>query len=146
MGKGSQQPLPYVSPGPGTLGNLIAVSLGETENIPLSHITYKGAGAAVTDLIAGHVKLGSITLTAALGHIRGGTITPLAVSSANRLAELPEVPTLKELGYPNLVATTWFAISGPAGIPTDIVNRMNQEVVKALHTPAGPAKIEVRGD
>jgi len=136
MGKGSQQPLPYVSPGPGTLGNLIAVSLGETENIPLSHVTYKGAGAAVTDLIAGHVKLGSITLTAALGHIRAGTITPLAVSSANRLAELPDVPTLKELGYPNLVATTWFAISGPAGIPTDIVNRMNLEVSKALHTPA----------
>jgi tripartite-type tricarboxylate transporter receptor subunit TctC len=136
MGKGSQQPLPYVSPGPGTLGNLIAISLGEATGVALSHITYKGAGAAVTDLVAGHVKLGSITLTAALGHIRGGTITPLAVSSANRLAELPAVPTLKELGYPNLVATTWFAISGPAGMPADIVDRMNQEVSKALHTPA----------
>jgi len=135
-GKASRQPMPYVSPGPGTLGNLLAISLGQVADIPLSHITYKGAGQAVTDLVAGHVKLGSITLTAALGHIRAGTIIPLAVSSAARLSELPDVPTLKELGYPNLVATTWFAISGPAGIPTDIVLRLNQEITKAIHTPA----------
>ncbi|MCC6887424.1 MAG: tripartite tricarboxylate transporter substrate binding protein [Hyphomicrobiales bacterium] len=133
--KAAREPLSYVSPGPGTLGNLIAVSLGQAEGIALAHITYKGAGQAVTDLIAGHVKLGSVTLTAALGHIRAGTLIPLAVSSAARLGELPQVPTLKELGYPNLVATTWFAIAGPAGIPRPIVVRLNQEIVKAIRTP-----------
>lgn len=135
LAKMGREPVSYVSPGPGTLGNLIAVSLGQEESIPLTHITYKGAGQAVTDLIAGHVKLGSITLTAALAHIRAGTLIPLAVSSANRLGELPNVPTLKELGYPRLVATTWFAIAGPAGIPREIVTRLNQEIIKAIRTP-----------
>jgi tripartite-type tricarboxylate transporter receptor subunit TctC len=136
MVNATRQPLPYVSPGPGTLGNLIAISLGQAENIPLSHITYKGAGQAVTDLVAGHVKLGSITLTAALGQIQAGSIIPLAVSSEHRLNGLPDIPTLKELGYPTLTATTWFAISGPAGIPTDIVRRLNQEISKAIQSPS----------
>lgn len=133
--KKSREQISYVSPGPGTLGNLIAVSLGQTEGMALAHITYKGAGQAVTDLVAGHVKLGSITLTAALGHIRAGSLIPLAVSSASRLAELPHVPTLKELGYANLVATTWFAISGPAGIPRPIVERLNREINTAIRNP-----------
>jgi tripartite-type tricarboxylate transporter receptor subunit TctC len=133
--KAAREALSYVSPGPGTLGNLIAISLGQEENIAVTHITYKGAGQAVTDLIAGHVKLGSVTLTAALAHIRTGSLIPLAVSSANRLGELPNVPTLKELGYSNLVAITWFGIAGPAGIPGDIVARLNQEIIKAIRMP-----------
>jgi len=137
------QPVPYVSPGPGTLGNLIAISLAKSSDIPLSHITYKGAGQAVTDLLAGHVKLGSITLTAALGHIRARSIIPLAVSSANRLAGLPDVPTLKELGYPDLTATTWFAVSAPAGLPADIVLRMNRELAKAIQSPAVQQRLTV---
>jgi tripartite-type tricarboxylate transporter receptor subunit TctC len=141
--KTMQQPLPYVSPGPGTLGNLIAISLGQAARISLSHITYKGAGQAVTDLVAGHVPLGSITLTAALGHIRAGLIVPLAVSSANRLSGLPDVPTLKELGYPDLTATTWFAVSAPAGLPADIVLRLNREITRAIQSPAVQQRLKI---
>jgi tripartite-type tricarboxylate transporter receptor subunit TctC len=140
--KSSGQPLAYVSPGPGTLGNLLAEFWAQKENLKLSHISYKGSGQAVSDLVAGHVKMGSMTLTAALGQIRAGTILPLAVSSANRLAEFPGVPTLKELGYPDLVATTWFAVAGPAGVPNNIVQRLNQEIIKALDTPAVRKRFE----
>ena len=134
--KSGAPPLAYGSPGPGTLGNLLAEFWAQKENVKLSHISYKGAGQAVGDLVAGHVKMGSVTLTAVLGQLRAGVLIPLAVSSANRLAEFPNVPTLRELGYPDLVAITWFAIAAPAGVPNAIVQRMNQEIIKAIDNPA----------
>jgi tripartite-type tricarboxylate transporter receptor subunit TctC len=134
--KGGGDALPYVSPGPGTIGNLIAEFWAERENVKLAHIAYKGAGLAINDLVAGHVKMGSITWTAALGQIRGGTIVPLAVSSARRMPGFPDVPTLKELGYPDLVVTTWFGLAAPAGLPPPITQRMNAEVNRALDTAA----------
>ena len=132
VARAAKDPMGYVSPGAGTLGNLVAEFWASKEGIRLEHIPYKGASQAVTDLVAGHVKLGSMTWTTALGHIRAGTVVPLAVSSAKRIAEFPDVPTLKELGYPDLVAVTWFSLSGPAGLPADVTRRMNAETVKAL--------------
>jgi tripartite-type tricarboxylate transporter receptor subunit TctC len=133
--KGRGTALPYVSPGPGTVGNLIAEYWAEKERVPLSHVAYKGAGQAMTDLLAGHVQFGSITWTAALGQIRAGTIVPLAVSSARRMPEFPDIPTLKELGYPDLVVTTWFGLAAPANLPDSIGQRMNREVGAALDSP-----------
>ena len=66
----------------------------------------------MTDLVAGHVKMGSVTWSSALGQIRAGTVVPLAVSSARPMAEFPAVPTMKALGYPELVAVTWFESPG----------------------------------
>ena len=140
--KGSSQATDYVSPGPGTLGNLLAELWAQKEGVRLQHISYKGAGQAVGDLVAGHVRLGFMTLTAALGHVRAGTVVPLAISSANRLAEFPQLPTLKELGYPDLVATTWFGLAAPAGVPASIVQRMNQEITRAIDTPAVRKRFE----
>jgi tripartite-type tricarboxylate transporter receptor subunit TctC len=136
LAKAARDPMGYVSPGAGTLGNLVAEYWARKENIKLEHIPYKGASQAVTDLVAGHVKLGSMTWTTALGQIRAGTVIPLAVSSSKRVAEFPNVPTLKELGYDDLVAVTWFSLSGPAGLPADITRKLNQEVIKALETAA----------
>src|SRR5262245_49722630 len=72
----------FISPVPGTIGHLVPELLARRENLKLTHLSYKGAGQAMTDLVAGHVKLGSVTWTAALGQIRAGTVLPLAVSSA----------------------------------------------------------------
>jgi tripartite-type tricarboxylate transporter receptor subunit TctC len=130
--KSRSEALPYVSPGPGTIGNLMAEYWAERENVKLAHVAYKGSGQAMKDLVAGHVKLGSITWTAALGQMRGGTIIPLAVSSARRMPGFPDVPTLKELGYPDLVVTTWFGFAAPAGLPPAITGRMNTEINGAL--------------
>jgi len=125
----------YVSPGVGTLGNLVAEYWGRREGLAMEHVPYKGAAQAITDLIAGHVKVGSMTWTTAHAQIRAKTVVPLAVSSAKRLADFPDVPTLKELGYDDLVATTWFSFSGPADVPRDIVTKLNQEIIDAMDSP-----------
>lgn len=136
LAKKSKELLGYVSPGAGTLGNLVAEYWARKENIKLEHIPYKGAAQAITDLIGGHVKVGSMTFTTASSQIRGGTVVPLAVSSSKRLPEFPDLPTFKELGYPDMVATTWFSLSGPKGLPADIVQVVNREVDKAKDNPA----------
>ena len=112
----------YVSPGVGSLGHLVGEYLARKENVALEHVPYKGGVQAVTDLIAGHVKVGVMTWTTSSPHIRSGKLTALAVSSARRLPQLPDLPTLKELGYADLVTTTWWAFSGPAKLPGDIVS------------------------
>jgi tripartite-type tricarboxylate transporter receptor subunit TctC len=143
--KSRSDALPYVSPGPGTIGNLIAELWAEKEGIKLSHVAYKGAGQAITDLVAGHVQMGSMTWTAALGQMQAKTIIPLAVSSLRRMPEFPDVPTLKELGYPDLAVTTWFAFAAPAGLPGTIALRMNEEVGNALDAPAVRDRLVAEG-
>jgi tripartite-type tricarboxylate transporter receptor subunit TctC len=135
----------FVSPGPGTIGHLIGAFLAERENVKLSHVAYKGAGQAINDLIAGHVPLGSVTFAAALGQMRGGTVIPLAVSSARRMPGFADVPTLNELGYGDLVVTTWFGIAAPAGLPDAITQRMNEEVGQALDTAAARERLSSEG-
>jgi tripartite-type tricarboxylate transporter receptor subunit TctC len=80
--------------------------------------------------------MASMTWSSAAGQIRGGTVIPLAVTASARLPEYPNVPTLKELGYDDLVATTWFGLSGPAGVPKDIVDKLNRAVIEILDKPA----------
>jgi tripartite-type tricarboxylate transporter receptor subunit TctC len=98
----------------------------------------------MTDLVAGHVKMGSVTWSSALGQIRAGTVVPLAVSSARPMPEFPDVPTMKVLGYPDLVATTWFGFSAPAGVSKEIVSRLNAEIVNALGSPAIRQRLEAK--
>ncbi len=112
--KKQTEPMPYVSPGPGTLGHLVGEYWAEKEKVRLSHVAYKGSGQAMNDLVAGHVKLGSLTWTAALGQMKGGTVIPIAVSSARRMPGFESVPTLRELGHADMAVTTWFGFAGPA--------------------------------
>lgn len=86
----------------------------------------------MTDLIAGHIPVVSTTLATAAPQIRAGRARGLAISAASRLAEFPDIPTYAELGYPDLVATVWFALSGPVNLPADIVERLNAEVNRAF--------------
>ncbi len=125
----------YVSPSIGSVGNMVAEYVAAKEKIKLVHVVYRGGGAAILDLVAGHVKVGSMTLATTLPHIRSGILRPLAVSSERRVPELTQVPTLVELGYPELTVTTWYGLSGPAGLPKDIVERLNREVNKAMDDP-----------
>jgi tripartite-type tricarboxylate transporter receptor subunit TctC len=125
----------YVSAGFGTMGNWVAEYLGTAERIKLTHVAYKGGAVALLDLLAGHVKVGMLSYSSIAGHLRAGTLVPLAVTSANRLPYLPELPTLSELGHRDFVATTWFSLSGPAGMPRDIVRALNREVINAMATP-----------
>ncbi|MEA2953014.1 MAG: hypothetical protein QOJ96_2534 [Alphaproteobacteria bacterium] len=133
--KSQKDGVDYVSPGVGSVGNLVAEYLAAKENIKLVHVPYKGGAAALLDLVAGHVKIGMMSYSTAGEHIRSSNLVPIAVSSENRLPDLPNVPTLKELGYPDLVATTWWSLSAPAGLPRDIADRVNREVNKSFALP-----------
>jgi tripartite-type tricarboxylate transporter receptor subunit TctC len=129
------RPLDYVSPGTGTLGHLLVEQFSHQAGIKLQHIPHKGSAQAMMDLIGGNVLFGSMTWSSALAHIRAGSVVPIAVSSNARLADFPDVPTLKELGYPDLVAHTWYGLSGPARLPAEIVSRLNQAVTRLMALP-----------
>ena len=135
LAKSEPDKLAYGSPGNGTQGHLIAEQLKQVTGIRMTHVPYKGASLAVADLIAGHLQIVSTTLTTASTQIRAGKARALAVSSTARVPDFPDVPTFKELGYPELTATIWFSLSGPAGMPRDIVNKLNADVRRALKEP-----------
>src|SRR5258705_2485100 len=137
--------LAYGSPGNGTQGHLIAEQLKQVAGIEMTHVPYKGASLAVADLIAGHVPVTSTTLTTAATQIKAGRARALAVSSAKRVPEFPEVPTFAEIGYPGLNASIWFSLSGPAGISPEIVGRLNAEVRRVLQTPDVRERLRPQG-
>jgi len=128
LADGRNGAIDYVSPGTGTVGNIVAEVLANDAKLKLQHVPYKGGGAAILDLVAGHVKVGCMTLSTTLEHIRAGGLVPIAVSSPHRVSDLPQVPTFAELGYPDLVLTSWFALSGPANLPEAIVEPLNHAV------------------
>jgi tripartite-type tricarboxylate transporter receptor subunit TctC len=139
------KPLSYGSPGNGTQGQLVAELFKRQAGIDMLHVPYKGASGAVTDLIAGHIPVVSTTLTTAASQIRAGRARGLAISAESRLADFPEIPTFAEMGYPDLVATVWFSLSGPASLPADIVTRLNAEVNRALAAPDVRERLKPEG-
>jgi tripartite-type tricarboxylate transporter receptor subunit TctC len=134
VARAMKEPLSYISPGTGSHGFLVGEYLAREEGYKVSHIPYKGAGPALTDLIAGHVKLGTMTFSSAAEQIRAGRVLALAVSTEKRIPNFPDIPTFKEVGR-DLVAATWFSLSGPAKLPSDIVQQVSRETLKAMQTP-----------
>jgi tripartite-type tricarboxylate transporter receptor subunit TctC len=135
----------YGSPGNGTHGQLVAELFKQLAHVEMQHVPYKGASGAITDLIAGHIQAASTTLSTASGQIHAGRARALAISTAKRLPEYADVPTFAELGYKDLIATIWFSLSGPAGVPEPIVERLNEEVRKALESPDVREKLKPEG-
>jgi tripartite-type tricarboxylate transporter receptor subunit TctC len=136
------QAIDYVSPGVGTLGHLLAESFAHKSGIKLQQIMTKGASQAMLDLIAGNVNVGTMTWTSALTQLRAGKVIPIAVSSRARLTEFADLPTFKELGYDDLTAVSWFALSGPAGLPKDVTERLNAAVAGMLEQPEVKKRLE----
>jgi tripartite-type tricarboxylate transporter receptor subunit TctC len=145
LAKAKPGALSYGSPGNGTQGQLVAELFKQRAGIQMVHVPYKGAAGAVTDLMAGHIQVVSTTLTTAATQIRAGRARGLAVSAPRRLPDFPDIPTYAEMGYPDLVATVWFSLSGPANMPADIVNRLNAEVNRALELPEVREHLKVEG-
>src|ERR1043165_4376062 len=108
-------------------------------------VPYKGPSGAITDLIAGHIAAASTTLSTASGQIHSGRARALAISTASRLPDYPNVPTFAEEGYKQLVATIWFSLSGPAGLPGEIVEKLNAEARRALESADVRAKLRPEG-
>jgi len=127
--------LSWGSPGKGTHGYLIGESFQSATKIRLEHVGYKGAAPAITDLIAGHISASFTTLSTASAHIQAGRLKLIATTGSKRLKDFPGTPTFAELGYPKLTSTTWFSLSGPAGMPKAMVDKINLEVRKIMHSP-----------
>jgi tripartite-type tricarboxylate transporter receptor subunit TctC len=129
------KPLPYSSSGVGSMGQLFAESFAQQAGIAVEHVPYKGASQGLLDLVGGHISFAAQTLTSTFGQIRAGTLTAVAQTADRRLPDFPDLPTFREQGYPDLVTTTWFSLSGPVGLPPDIVQKVNRTVVQTMARP-----------
>jgi tripartite-type tricarboxylate transporter receptor subunit TctC len=135
FGKKSGKPMTYSSSGVGSSGHLFGESLGQRLKLKVEHVPYKGASQGLMDLVGGHIVFSAQTVTSSAGQMRGGTLTGVAVTSKERMPDFPAMPTFHELGYPEFVTSIWFSLSGPAGLPNAIVQKVNREVGKIMAKP-----------
>lgn len=128
--------LNYASAGTGSVSHLSMELMKTQARLPMTHIPYRGAGVAVTDLIAGQVQLTWNNLSSNLGNIRNGKLRALAVAAPQRVSQLPDVPTFAELKLPDLNLTSWTGLAAPANTPAPIIERLYQATRKVLQDPA----------
>ncbi len=141
----SDKPLTFASSGLGSDGHLIGEAIAASTKIKVEHIPYKSTSQALTDVVGGHVAFSTFTLSSSSAFIRAGTLTGVAVTSPERMADYPDLPTFKELGYGDLVASTWFSISAPTKLPKDILDKLNREIGTAMAKPEVQARMRRDG-
>jgi len=125
----------FGNPGTGSSIDLTAQKLFQTAGIKLTNVGYKGQPPALIDLITNLMHFEIVSLALALPHIQQGTIKPLAVFTENRIAALPDVPTIAEAGYPGASYVSWYGIYVPSATPEPIAEKINQAINKALTNP-----------
>src|SRR5689334_6261329 len=144
--KADPNALSYASAGIGTTPHLAAEFLKITAGISMTHVPYPGAGPAIQAILAGTVPLMCASLPGAHPGIKAGTLRPLAVTGAERWFDMPEVPTMLELGFAGFVSDTFHCMLAPAGTPVDSVNRPAPASLGALKAPAFHDKLRTRGN
>jgi tripartite-type tricarboxylate transporter receptor subunit TctC len=135
----------FASPGNGTVAHLTSELFQSAASVKMQHVPYKGAAQALTDVVSGNVELYLGSVPTLIGQIKQGKLRPLAVTSANRVDDLPAVPTINESGFKGFDAVTWFGFLAPAGTPKDVVARLNAEFNKALKQPDLQKKLGDQG-
>jgi tripartite-type tricarboxylate transporter receptor subunit TctC len=135
----------YATSGNGTVAHLATELLQREANVKLTHIPYKGAAQGINDVIGGQVQLYVSSVPTLIGHIKSGKLRPLAVTSAKRVDDLPQTPTVAESGFRGFDAVTWFGLLGPAKLPAAVVAGANAELNKALNSPDLRKKLEDQG-
>lgn len=133
--------LNYASVGPGSASHVIAELLKLRAGFEAQHVPFKGPAEAITEIVAGRVDFFIVPTLPAMQLIRDGKLFPIAVSSSNRSAELPDVPTTVEAGFPESAYNFWVGALLPAKTPRSIIDRLNREIVDALQTPAVKERI-----
>jgi len=127
--------LNYASNGNGSSSHLAAAMFEAMTGTRMVHVPYKGLAPALTDLLSGQVQLMFSSVVAILPHVQAGKLRVLAVTSRRRLALVQDVPTVAESGLPGYESSSWYGILAPAGTPRDIVDRLNAQIVRAVHEP-----------
>jgi tripartite-type tricarboxylate transporter receptor subunit TctC len=135
----------YGSSGPGTGGHLSVQLLKSMAGIDMTHVPYKGAAPALTDLIAGQVQLVCTSPLPAMPHVRSGRLRALAVTSARRSPMWPELPTVAESGYPKYQSTLWYALLGPAHLPPAVTAALHDATVNAVRAPEVADQLKAQG-
>ena len=135
----------YGSSTPGTGGHLSVEMLKWMAGIDLVHIPYKGAGPAVTALLAGEVPLMCTSPLPTLPHIKSGKLKALAMTGRTRSRALPEVPTVAEAGLAGFQSSLWYALMAPAGTPTAVIQRLNTETMRIVRLPAVSEQLLAQG-
>jgi tripartite-type tricarboxylate transporter receptor subunit TctC len=129
------KPYTYGSTGPGSTMHVLGEALGRAASVEMTHVPFKGAAPLKQELIAGRIHLGGDQLSSSLADIKAGKLKALATSASRRIPELPDVPTVRELGYPVLEADGWNGFFAPAKTPREIVERLSKEAAAAVKHP-----------
>ena len=137
--------LNFGSAGTGGTIHLAGEMFKQIAGVEMTHIPYKGAGPALTDLLSGNIQVMFDTLSTALPPVRAGLLRPLGVSSAQRSPDLPDVPTVIESGYPEYQVGVWFGLAAQAKLPEEIVKKIMASMDRALEDPAFRASLEMIG-
>lgn len=125
----------YGSTGPGSFMNVVGETLKRDTKIAMTHIPFKGAAPLKLELMAGRVQVGGDQLSSSLGDIRKGTLKALATNASARIPSLPDVPTVRELGFPQIEANGWNGLFAPAKTPREVIERLQKEVAAAVRNP-----------
>jgi tripartite-type tricarboxylate transporter receptor subunit TctC len=133
--KQAKDPLFYGSTGPGSISNLLGEVLKRDTGINMDHVPYRGAAPMVQEMLAGRIQFGADQLSSSLQHVRAGALKGLAVANPTRSPALPDVPTVRELGFPNMEMRGWNGFLAPKGTPEAIVTKLQQEIAAAAKHP-----------
>lgn len=139
------RPVNFGSPGAGTSPHLTGEYFKILTGVNLTHVPYKGSGPALTDLVGGHIDVMFDNLPSALSLVQSGKLRALAITSRERVSQLPDVPTAAESGLPEMVVDAWVGVMAPAGLPKPILDTLHKAIVSSLNVPEVRAKLEERG-
>jgi tripartite-type tricarboxylate transporter receptor subunit TctC len=141
----------FASSGYGAAAHLAGELFKAEAHVDIVHVPYKGAAQALQDVIGGHDQMMFATTASVVGHIKGGKVRALAVTTLKRTAVLPDLPTMDEAGLKGFDASTWHGLVAPTGTPPEIVAKLHDAAVKALHDPGvqaslGRLGVDISGD
>lgn len=145
LSKSNDKPIRYASSGNGSTQHLMGALFIAKSGAKLEHVPYRGSGGAMKDLAAGFVETSFAAVSNGLPHVKSGKIKALGVTSSRRNAQLPDVPSLAEAGVAGYDAVVWLALLGPAGMPKDIVARLNEAVRTGLSKPEARKALAAAG-
>jgi tripartite-type tricarboxylate transporter receptor subunit TctC len=144
--KANQGKVAFATPGSSTLNRLEMEVFKKDAELDMVHVPYKGgAGPAVTDVLGGHVDLMFTTISSAMEYVKGKKVKALAVTTRERMADLPDIPTMYELGWKNLVTSSWQGVLVPTGTPRPIVDKLHAAILKVLAEPEIQARMRNAG-
>jgi tripartite-type tricarboxylate transporter receptor subunit TctC len=145
LAKANPKRVNYSSAGHGSTGHLTGELFAARAGIEMVHVSYKGGGQAVQDLLGGQIQMLVTALPTVEGHLKGGKLRALAFTSARRVAGAPDVPTLAESGYAGFDVLSWYGVLAPAGTPAEVVRRLNGEINAIVQAPDVRARLLALG-